>query len=69
MTAADRTSREETEADLKGSMITVLLYLTGFACIGVGIPVDGLPGAALALAGMALIWVGWSRVIRKGRAR
>lgn len=47
--------------------MTVVLYVLGFIAIGFAFPVDGLPGAALALVGMALIWTGWYRVIRRNR--
>ena len=48
-------------------MISVLLYVCGFAAVIAGWPVDGLPGAALALVGVVLIWAGWFRVVRRSR--
>lgn len=31
----------------------------GVVLIAISVPVEGLPGAALALAGMALVWTAW----------
>lgn len=52
----------------KNSVYAVLLYLAGFAAVVAGIPVDGLPGGALSVLGMILIWTGWRLVIRQERA-
>lgn len=47
--------------------MTVVLYVLGFIAIGLGFPVEGALGAALALVGMLLVWAGWYRAIRRGR--
>jgi hypothetical protein len=44
-----------------------LLVVLALAAIGAGIPVDGLPGVALAVAGIALAWTGRHLVVRRGR--
>lgn len=42
------------------------LLVVGVVLIAISVPVEGLPGAALALAGMALVWTAW-REHRDGR--
>jgi hypothetical protein len=49
--------------------LAITLYLIGFALIGIGFPIEGLIGAALAVAGGGSIVLGWRRVIRTGQHR
>lgn len=44
-----------------------LVQLVGVVAIGLSFPVKGLPGAALTVGGVVLVWVGWYLMVRRGR--
>lgn len=46
-----------------------LMFGIGLSAIGLSLPVDGLPGTGLSIAGMALVWRGWFLIVRPGSAR
>jgi hypothetical protein len=52
-------------------MMAWLLMVAGPVLVGLSFPVPGLPGSALALAGMGMCWVGYIRYRsdRNGGAR
>lgn len=52
-----------------GRPITVLIYLVAAVALVASWPIDGLPGVALAVIGIAAVWFGWARVVQAGRDR
>lgn len=48
-------------------VIELMLYAVGVTLIGLAIPVEGLPGAALRLVGMVFVRAGY-RAYRRGGA-
>jgi hypothetical protein len=45
--------------------IAALLYLLGLGLIAAGLPTEGLLGVGLSIAGVAFVWAGFFRTIRK----
>jgi hypothetical protein len=61
MTTASKTGALARRYRIAGFALIVL----ALAAIAASLPVEGLPGASLALGGVAVLWTGWYLVVRR----